>query len=247
VVSGLACLFDLTMARTPNQTLRELSQLTLSPLKLDSSLSSISSGHNTPPNGPIVVQNMSQSTFTMSAATTSVRPIPQSTQGINGRPNSQTIPQKRPPANLFIPKKRPRPNVSASQPHSANNTPKIAPKGLPNASQTNSTANSSQSIAKSPNSSMETKPSQPPKGINQTPVPIDAPYRDFDLLTGDMNGPTAPGGFYPQVGAALCSPSRLHHPDPFVLNCHLRCSEYVMYRWTGIFSSSIVFPEIKPS
>lgn len=214
------------MARTPNQTLRELSQLTLSPLKLDSSLSSISSGHNTPPNGPNAVQNLSQSTFSMSAATTSAHSIPQSNQGVNGRPNSHTIPQKRPTANLFIPKKRPRPNVTASQPHSTNNTPKPAQKGLPNASQTTSTANSSQSNAKSPNSSMETKPSQPPKGINQTPVPIDAPYRDFDLLTGDMNGPTAPGGFYPQVGAALCSRSCLYRPNPFILNCHLHRSKY---------------------
>lgn len=36
-------------------------------------------------------------------------------------------------------------------------------------------------------------------GMSDAPKPLDYPFVEFDLLTGDLNGPMAPGGFTPQV------------------------------------------------
>ncbi|KAG8831471.1 hypothetical protein FRC18_006474 [Serendipita sp. 400] len=45
----------------------------------------------------------------------------------------------------------------------------------------------------------EPSTSSQPKGISQAPPPIDAPYVEFDLLTGDIHGAPAANGFSPQV------------------------------------------------
>jgi hypothetical protein len=178
------------MSTPPVQPSDQLNPPSLSPLKLNSSLSSISSGH-TPPN------NLHNQAFTMSAAVTSTRTAQPNGPNTNGRPG------KKASSNLFIPRKparRPLPG-GVSNP----STPKVnGSQSLP-PSQTTSNATSSAPNAKSPFPSTPSStpgpsgPSTQPRGISQAPPPLDAPFVEFDLLTGDINGPFGLSGFNGQV------------------------------------------------
>ena len=175
----------------------------LSPMKLDSSVSSLSSGYrtstavNTPPFG---MMTSSQS-----------NPSQQ-------HPNGHSKPTKKPPSsNLFIPRKqhrRPPQSNATSQP----NTPKptnIGLNGAKGSSQANSSA--SNSHVNSPHPAMSNLPpsQSQPKGISHTPPPLDLEYVEFDLLTGDLNGPHAPNGFNPPVCLIVLRPlskNRVKYP-----------------------------------
>lgn len=169
----------------------------LSPMKLSSSMSSTSSGFN-PSN------NANNSTFPM---TTSYQANPSQQQ-----PNGYPKPSKKPPtSNLFIPRKT-RPRTVGSNPASQPTTPKPRNLGLNGAngpSQSNSSAFNSHVNSPRPVRNNLPASQTQPKGISQAPPPLDAPFVEFDLLTGDLNGPLAPSGFTPSVGAIVHSPTTI--------------------------------------
>jgi hypothetical protein len=126
------------------------------------------------------------------------------------QPNGHPRPSKKPASsNLFIPRK-PRPRTIGSNPASQPHTPKAASlgfNGANGASQSNSSAfNSHVNSPRPVRNNLPVSQSQP-KGISQAPPPINAPFVEFDLLTGDLNGPLAPSGFNPPVGAIVNHPA----------------------------------------
>lgn len=156
----------------------------LSPLKLDASLS-ISDGPTPPPSTP--PQLMHSQLPSSSSQPLLQGNMPSSSDGTatNGRPGAPPPPRKRAAANLFIPKKKPRPNppLTGSQPNSGrntgNNTPKAVPRPLPNSGG----AAPNTSVTSSVEGSFERGVN---KGVVGGPKPIEGvPYKEFDLLTGD--------------------------------------------------------------
>jgi len=169
----------------------------LSPMKLDSSTSSVSSGYR-----PSNNSNDPPPTKTTSSQPTSSQQHP------NGRPKQ---PKKPPSANLFIPRKHPRRPIS-SNPSSQPNTPKpsnIGLNGTNGPSQSNSSAFNSHVNSPRPVRNGLPASQSESKGISQAPPPLDAPYVEFDLLTGDLNGLVAPNGFNPPVRAVAHRPTQM--------------------------------------
>lgn len=156
----------------------------LSPMKLDSSISSISSGYRSSNNAAFGPMTSSQPSLSQK------------------RPNGHPKPVNKPAsANLFIPRKQPRrppQSNAASQP----NTPKPGNIGL-NSTQglSQATSSASTSHVNSPHPATNALPASQsqPKGISYEPEPLDYEYMEFDLLTGDVDGPQAPNGFNPSV------------------------------------------------
>lgn len=153
-------------------------------MKLDSSVSSLSSGYRTTSTAPFGTMPSSHQ-----------HPSQQ-------RPNGHAKPANKPTSsNLFIPRKqhrRPAHSNAPSQP----NTPKpanISLNGAKGPAPASSSAPNSHVNSPRPTTNTPSASQSQPKSISQEPPPLDYPFFEFDLLTGDVNGPNAPSGFNPSV------------------------------------------------
>ncbi|KAG8823428.1 hypothetical protein FRC17_009335, partial [Serendipita sp. 399] len=173
------------MSVTPTLPLNQLQPPSLSPLKISSSSSSLASNNSNSANQP---QPASQ----MATTTISNRPASQTT----GQPSRG--PPKKSNSNLFIPRKPQRRPPASSQ---GSNTPKADANAVPGQSQSPAAGSTPKPRSQTSTPRMISEPptSSQVKGISQAPPPIDAPYVEFDLLTGDINGPPPASGFSPQV------------------------------------------------